>query len=167
MTLTHGKTHSREYQVWWRITQHCRNKNSPAFSRFGAKGISVCDAWKTFDGFYYDMGEMPEDCNTIVRVDEKLDYFGANCRWAYVGVGRPRSNKKKASKSNSGRFKDPYVLGITVEKDLIEYIKRVAIQKSAEKGKLVEPNDLIREALTKAFPILCQTDIFGDPVKRK
>lgn len=167
MAKRHGKTNTPEYKIWWRIMQQCRNKNRPEYKNVGAKGIDVCNDWQAFELFYHDMKKMPEGCNTIIRLDPNLDFSKQNCKWGYVAIGRPRKpSKAKTKVSRKRRIKNPYLLGCTIERDLFDYIKRVAIQKSAQTGVNIEANDLIREALSKAFPILCQTDIFGDKLER-
>jgi len=49
-----------------------------------------------------------------------------------------------------------------LEKDLVDFIKNQALQRSVNEGFYVEPNELIREALQKAFPTPKHYDMFGD-----
>lgn len=164
----HGMTESREYLVWWRIKQQCRNRNRAEYPRIGAKGIDLCPEWNNFNGFLKDMGQIPFDCNTIERIDESLNFSKANCKWAYRALGRPTKPKEaKVNKKSIKKIKKPTLLSVTIESDLLDYIRRVAIQKSAQIGKVVTANDLIRECISKDYPILCQTDIFGDTVEKQ
>lgn len=43
--------------------------------------VPVIERWKTFDAFLLDMGEKPKKA-TLMRVDNELGYFKANCIWA-------------------------------------------------------------------------------------
>jgi hypothetical protein len=63
------------------MRQRCENPNHAKFHAYGAKGISVCERWRSFENFLADMGERPEG-RTIDRVDGGLGYFPENCRWS-------------------------------------------------------------------------------------
>ena len=40
------------------MIQRCYNKNNPYYKNYGAKGITVCDKWKTFEGFLDDFDKI-------------------------------------------------------------------------------------------------------------
>jgi hypothetical protein len=43
----------------------------------------MCAEWAgSFDAFLRDMGEMPEWCNSLDRIDPDGNYEPGNCRWA-------------------------------------------------------------------------------------
>ena len=46
------------YQKWYNMIQRCYNKNNPYYKNYGAKGITVCDKWKTFEGFLDDFDKI-------------------------------------------------------------------------------------------------------------
>ena len=72
---------SKTYNSWRGIIDRCLNKNSTTYYKYGAKGITVCDRWKTFSNFLEDMGERPEG-KSIDRIDNFKGYELKNCRWA-------------------------------------------------------------------------------------
>ena len=79
---THGRSKTPEYAVWRSMLARCANPKHPAFHNYGGRGITVCDAWWSFDKFFADMGEQPFKGASIERVNNDLGYSKANCVWA-------------------------------------------------------------------------------------
>jgi len=79
---THGMLKTSEYSVWTNMKTRCNNKNNDAYSRYGGRGITVCDGWnKDFMNFYMDMGDRPEGL-TLERINNDKGYSKDNCKWA-------------------------------------------------------------------------------------
>lgn len=79
----HGLSYIAEHTVWRGIILRCYNKKHAAYSRYGGRGIIVCEEWKdSFETFYKDMGAKPTDEHSIDRRDNDKGYSKENCRWA-------------------------------------------------------------------------------------
>lgn len=92
---THGKRHTRVYNIWAGMIQRGTNPKTRNFSNYGARGVSVCERWRTFENFYADMGE-PAPGQSIDRVNVHGNYEPGNCRWATSGEqNRNRSNNRR------------------------------------------------------------------------
>ena len=92
----HQHTKTKLYGRWNSMVMRCHNPNSVGYYKYGAKGIKVCDRWRTFINFYEDMGDPPEGM-TLERLDSNGDYCPENVVWAdYVtqNNNRPSYNKK-------------------------------------------------------------------------
>lgn len=81
--IKHGMYGTTEYVIWSGMIERCHNQNNKRFKNYGAKGISVCDEWRSsFESFYADMGCRPSKEHSIDRIDGTKGYNKTNCRWA-------------------------------------------------------------------------------------
>lgn len=87
----------RSYNAWRAMKDRCSNPNHQYFHLYGGAGIKVCEDWLSYENFLSDMGE-PSPGMQIDRIDSRLGYFKANCRWA-----TPQQNA--ANRSGWGRYK--------------------------------------------------------------
>lgn len=71
----------RIYILWAGMKGRCLNANNSVFSRYGGRGIDVCDRWLSFENFLEDMGEGKEGWE-LERVDNNAGYCPANVVWA-------------------------------------------------------------------------------------
>jgi len=61
----------------------CSNPNSAMYKHYGARGISVCERWRSFDNFLADMGQRPSPKHSIDRFpNNDGNYEPGNCHWA-------------------------------------------------------------------------------------
>lgn len=78
---THGASKTPEYAVWRSMLARCNNPKHFAYHNYGARGITVCKRWHTFENFIADMGKQPFKGASIDRVNNNKGYTPKNCRW--------------------------------------------------------------------------------------
>jgi hypothetical protein len=63
------------------MVERCTNPGHVSYARYGGRGVTVCDRWRTFANFAEDMGERPAGFS-IDRINPDGHYEPSNCRWA-------------------------------------------------------------------------------------
>ena len=69
------------YMSWYAMRQRCNKKKYRFYSRYGGRGIRVCQRWDSFVNFLKDMGERPNG-KTLDRLDNNGNYQPDNCKWS-------------------------------------------------------------------------------------
>jgi transcriptional regulator of met regulon len=59
-------------------------------------------------------------------------------------------------------IKNPKTICLTLELEHLDLIKEQAMFRSIQEGRVIEANQLMREALIKAFPMPQQMDMLGE-----
>ena len=87
-TLKKPHRNERVYNIYKGMKQRCHNPNSPSYSRYGAKGIAVCQEWlNNPDAFIeWALKSGYTDALTLDRIDTTRGYSPDNCRWASYSV---------------------------------------------------------------------------------
>ena len=99
---THGMSGTRPMSIHKNMIKRCFYENDAAvYMHYGARGITVCNSWLTFEGFWSDMEDGYSDNLELDRIDVNGNYCKENCRW--VEKGLQAYNKRKESKNTSGK----------------------------------------------------------------
>lgn len=77
----HGGT--RLARIWKNMIARCYYEKNISYSRYGAKGVTVCDSWKdNFEVFKsWALKNGYADNLTLDRIDNSKGYEAVNCRW--------------------------------------------------------------------------------------
>jgi hypothetical protein len=79
----HNMSRTRPYTIWTNMLSRCSyEKYEKNLKNYIKRGITVCNEWKTFDGFWKDMSEGYADNLSIDRINNDKGYDKNNCRWA-------------------------------------------------------------------------------------
>lgn len=93
----HGGYYDRLHLVWTNMLRRCRNPHDKSYSRYGGRGISVCDEWLSYQAFKdwalahgYDKDAPTGEC-TLDRINVDGNYCPANCR--FISMAEQARNK--------------------------------------------------------------------------
>jgi hypothetical protein len=82
---THGMSYDPEYSVWNNMLLRCYNPSNHNYPYYGARGITVCERWHSFELWMTDIlveiGPRPKG-KTLDRVNNDGNYEPGNIRWA-------------------------------------------------------------------------------------
>jgi len=70
------------YHRWRTMHKRCKDKKHSAFPYYGARGITVCERWNSFELFLSDVGDLPFPGASMDRIDPSGNYDPSNFRWA-------------------------------------------------------------------------------------
>lgn len=93
--VTHGLSRTPLHKVWCAMKSRCFQKCNTGYPDYGGRGITVCEQWMDFKGFYDDMHGTYRDGLTLDRINVNGNYEPGNCRWATMGEQRLNTRRTK------------------------------------------------------------------------
>ena len=93
----HGLVHTRLYTTFHSMKARCLNKNNKNYSRYGGRGIKICDEWLAdFMNFYtWAINNGYKEGLTIDRINNDGNYEPNNCRWVGADVQMRNYSRNK------------------------------------------------------------------------
>jgi hypothetical protein len=77
------KLYTAERAVWGAMIRRCTDPLAARYSRYGGRGIVVCERWmSSFDDFLLDVGARPTCDHSIDRISNDGNYEPGNVRWS-------------------------------------------------------------------------------------
>lgn len=80
--------------------QRCFNPRHPKYKDYGGRGITVCEKWRSFEGYFADTGLRPEG-RTLDRIDVNGNYEPGNVQWATPK--QQRQNQRRWERDRTSR----------------------------------------------------------------
>jgi hypothetical protein len=155
--VTHGHTRKGNihpiYRTWYEMRSRCQVKSHRAYTRYGGRGIYVCERWdRDFTAFIGDIGEKSSASLSIDRINNAGGYTcgkhdlcddcreknaPANCKWA---DDFEQNNNKRTNKvfEHDGR-------SLT----LAQWERETGIDRRTIRSRVVEHGWSIARALTE------------------
>lgn len=82
----------RIYSSWRNMRRRCYNVKDEKYSRYGERGIKVCNEWNDFESFLnWTLNNGYKDGFVLSRIDINKDYYPENCCW--VAKNKLHNNK--------------------------------------------------------------------------
>jgi len=100
--LSHGLSGHPLYKKWSGMITRTTNSNENCYSRYGGRGISICDEWRNdFMAFYsWAIGNGYKQGLTIDRIDVNGDYEPNNCQWLTMKENSLKDRKSEFLRKN-------------------------------------------------------------------
>ena len=123
-STTHGMSKTALYIRWGSIVQRCYTKNNKDYSKYGGRGIVMCDEWRNdFISFYnWAITNGYSKDLSIDRIDNDKGYSPDNCRWTTREV--QNRNTRKLMTNNTSGYR-----GVTFNHNNKKWICRISVDK--------------------------------------
>lgn len=106
-TAKHGYSdRERLYNIWHAMRQRCHDSNYKDYSRYGARGITICPEWNEYLAFRtWALNNGYADDLSIDRTDNNGNYCPENCRWVDAKTQANNRRTENVRRNADGTFK--------------------------------------------------------------
>jgi hypothetical protein len=122
-SITHGCTNTPGYKRWEGMISRCYNIANESYHRYGARGITVCDEWRTTPVEYLKyISNLPNAFIhkwSLDRIDNNKGYTPDNIRWA-----APITQAENGTNGTHGKSK---YKGVTWNKSANKWMVRLMV----------------------------------------
>lgn len=92
--LSHGLSYTPEYRAWQTARHRCASPKSPAWLRYGGRGITMAPEWLNDPAaFLAHVGPRPSTAHELDRLENNRGYVPGNVRW----TTRPVNDRNRRS----------------------------------------------------------------------
>ena len=120
--VSHGMHDTRAYQCWADMKTRCDNPKNRFYPDYGGRGITYCEKWKTFEGFWEDMKDTYSDDLTLNRRNNDGSYCKENCEWDTKNFQGHMRRKQEGTKLDS--------IGVIQNPDTFVFYARIKLNSS-------------------------------------
>lgn len=93
---------NRIYNTWSHMVARCTNPKNADYKDYGARGITVCEEWLSYDNFYeWALVSGYADNLTLDREDNSKGYSPDNCRWVTM---KTQSRNRRGNVIVNGKY---------------------------------------------------------------
>lgn len=129
----------KEFYAWSGMKRRCYEIQNRFYHRYGARGITVCDQWKSnFIQFLADVGPAPTAKHCLDRIDNDGNYEPSNVKWS--------TQKEQANNRSGIHLKKITFNGMT--KNLTEWNIHLGFSLDTVNARLKKHGWSIEDALT-------------------
>jgi len=89
IVTTHGKEGTPVYRAYHGAKARCSNPHNASYSHYGARGIEF--RFDSFEDFYAEVGDRPNNKYSIGRIDNNGHYEQGNIQWETI---KPQNRNK-------------------------------------------------------------------------
>ncbi|MGH1280534.1 hypothetical protein [Bacillus basilensis] len=135
----HKDSNTRLYRIYQKMRNRCNDPKNYRFTRYGGRGITVCDEWKNdYESFKkWALEHGYNDKLTIDRINNDGNYEPNNCRWTDV----------KTQSNNTSRNKYIEYKGET--KTLVQWCEELNYSYSSTRNMIAKGDKTIEEIFTR------------------
>lgn len=139
---------AKTYGLWKNMMNRCTNKKHPQYINYGAKGVTICDKWKTYDGFIDDIDSIKGfDLLRYMSGELELDKDGCNMNGKIYDLS---SCEFISSKLNKQRKPNQQKEFMAISPNGVQY-------KSFNQSKFAKEHDLRQSSINDCLSGKCKT----------